>query len=700
MLEADRARRTMTAGAVGGRKGGTASANKRLRKALKDSPRVKVVASAPANAKEHRGAARHQPAPLLLDAKALDVLTTQVVMGVLGSLTLTNKQRSLCTVAAAAAATAVGHAIGQLARKVAGRAQSDPKTEKTVLKGAERIASDNDTGPAAKRAKTRSASTSSGHTTQHTCTATQCLSGAAAPKKRKRLAAAASAAAVETALHAAASDAPPPPDAAALGGSKRGALLVVQPTAAYAARSDYSFEDVVALARKLDAGELQPADLDLRDESGKLIHGIPRKTMNTWRQDDHKRRVAMGHARGVEGEPHWKIEFEVRGRTELSKSGPGTVLGAAETALMLEVANMAAKNMPYEEEELADMLRDTAIQLGSVDPKTKKPYHKDSNVTQLAIGFKERCLEKGVTFVLKGGRGLSKQRYWNATPDVLNHYRDEVSGPALTSFQDENGALTLEDVGNWDESGIDLCDFASNGNYWCLRAFGCSVLTPYERSPHFTLIMGYKGRKRLVAMLIRTGDEYIAPHPAHAQCLAKEWVVVIAQSPKGWVDTRLKTAFLQLQLDCPDLDVGERPCWFNVDGHDTNTRNADLRDKCEANKIGLIAPPSHTSAASHGRTQQMDLPASMGGTIAAVKACWRRLMRKQHRAAMLRDDRKGVVSVAEIAAMLEQALESTWQPEKAVAMNEEVGYRSEPLLSPVLSSLSCVCACVCLSVCV
>ena len=362
MLEADRARRTMTAGAVGGRKGGTASANKRLRKALKDSPRVKVVASAPANAKERRGAARHQPAPLLLDAKALDVLTTQVVMGVLGSLTLTNKQRSLCTVAAAAAATAVGHAIGQLARKVAGRAQSDPKTEKTVLKGAERIASDNDTGPAAKRAKTRSASTSSGHTTQHTCTATQCLSGAAAPKKRKRPAAAASAAAVETALHAAASDAPPPPDAAALGGSQRGALLVVQPTAAYAARSDYSFEDVVALARKLDAGELQPA------------------------------------------------------------------------------------------------------------------------------------------------------------------------------------------------------------------------------------------------------------------------------------------------------------------------RNADLRDKCEANKIGLIAPPSHTSAASHGRTQQMDLPASMGGTIAAVKACWRRLMRKQHRAAMLRDDRKGVVSVAEIAAMLEQALESTWQPEKAVAMNEEVGY--------------------------
>ena len=127
--------------------------------------------------------------------------------------------------------------------------------------------------------------------------------------------------------------------------------------------------------------------------------------MNTWRQDDHKRRLALGFARGVEGEPHWKIEFEVRGRTELSKPGPGTVLGAAETALMLEIANMAAKNMPYEEEELADMLRETAIELGCVDPKTKKPYHEDSNVIQLAIGFKERCLENGVSFVVRGGRG-------------------------------------------------------------------------------------------------------------------------------------------------------------------------------------------------------------------------------------------------------------------------------------------------------
>ena len=35
-LEADRACRTMTAGAVGGRKGGTVSANKRLRKALSE----------------------------------------------------------------------------------------------------------------------------------------------------------------------------------------------------------------------------------------------------------------------------------------------------------------------------------------------------------------------------------------------------------------------------------------------------------------------------------------------------------------------------------------------------------------------------------------------------------------------------------------------------------------------------------------
>lgn len=97
---------------------------------------------------------------------------------------------------------------------------------------------------------------------------------------------------------------------------------------------------------------------------------------------------------------------------------------------------------------------------------------------------------------------------------------------------------------------------------------------------------------------------------------------MLAQSPNGWVDRRLKTAFFQLQVDCPDNPVGEEPCWFNWDGHDSNTRNSELRDLCIANRVGGICPPSHTSAAKRGRTQQCDL----------VQACAARSVRAAVRA--------------------------------------------------------------------
>jgi hypothetical protein len=80
---------------------------------------------------------------------------------------------------------------------------------------------------------------------------------------------------------------------------------------------------------------------------------------------------------------------------------------------------------------------------------------------------------------------------------------------------------------------------------------------------------------------------------------------VIAQSPTGWVDTRLKTAFLKLQLECPHNDLGKKPCFVNADGHDTNTRNNEATKLCEENNIALICPPAHTSAASRGGTQQV-----------------------------------------------------------------------------------------------
>ena len=78
---------------------------------------------------------------------------------------------------------------------------------------------------------------------------------------------------------------------------------------------------------------------------------------------------------------------------------------------------------------------------------------------------------------------------------MLATYRDGVIMPALEHFQGLHGPIPLHLVGNWDESQIDLCDYATAGNYWCLKEFGNHVLVPYEQSPHFTIVIGPIGPK-------------------------------------------------------------------------------------------------------------------------------------------------------------------------------------------------------------
>ena len=99
---------------------------------------------------------------------------------------------------------------------------------------------------------------------------------------------------------------------------------------------------------------------------------------------------------------------------------------------------------------------------------------------------------------------------------------------------------------------LDLCDYATSGTHIMLNGWPGNVLTPYERSPHFTVITGFAGRSHLITMIIRTGKEYEAPHPYHTELLTSD-IIYIAQSPTGWVDTRLKLAFWKLQVESPKV---------------------------------------------------------------------------------------------------------------------------------------------------
>ena len=287
---------------------------------------------------------------------------------------------------------------------------------------------------------------------------------------------------------------------------------------------------------------------------------------------------------GVKGQPHWLVERDVRRRTSLPQNGGvkggGTVLGGAEKVLCTKFARMAQQGMPYLTDEVHEIVRDTCMELELRDNTTGQPYHADSNVSTLVQNFIRRCEEEGIPLVGKFGTKLAKIRADSAHIEALILARDNVirhPESGLIKFQkDRKIKLTLLSVFNWDEAQVDLCDFASAGMFLMLDGWPNNVITPYDQSPHFTIITGFCGRAHLVALFIRIGSEYQAPHPFHSELLQSRWTMYLAQSPSGWADTRIKLCFFNLQVECPLVPIGNEPTAGNADGHETNTNNLQM----------------------------------------------------------------------------------------------------------------------------
>ena len=93
-------------------------------------------------------------------------------------------------------------------------------------------------------------------------------------------------------------------------------------SATYGARKTYDWDDIVDVGQKIASGALTMADINHKDENGNWVHKVLYTTMDRWIKDDH---AAMSKKKppgaGVRGQPHWKVELEVRRRTSLSRPG-------------------------------------------------------------------------------------------------------------------------------------------------------------------------------------------------------------------------------------------------------------------------------------------------------------------------------------------------------------------------------------------
>ena len=441
----------------------------------------------------------------------------------------------------------------------------------------------------------------------------------------------------------------------------RGELLVVKPKASY--RSGYTFADICELCARItdEHDPLTLAEIRKHPEDYK----VPRNTLVDYLKPYGPTRAAK-----------WLVRRDVQRKTTLPKSGGGTVLGdAVEEKLMVTMADAALMNCPYRYEEVTELVRGTAIDLGCVVKKTGSPYTQLTDVSTLVTAFLRRCAEANVFFIQKNGRKLGLQRHINQHYISLKAYAAKVN-PALLAFQQLHGKLGLGDVGNWDETGLDLCAFASMA-FLCPHRFGNQVVVPFEQLPHWTLVVGFVGSVPMQMLAIMkagaAGAEGQTPSPHHAQLLSVESGVFLGQSPTGCITNPLKSAFFKLQVDAGI--IGDRPLVINVDEHDSNLNNDELIELARKYKILLVIPPPHTSAARGGMgAQQCARSKHHGGLIAGFKAVARGKLQEQFFVAVRDKQVQTKISTCEVLKICEVAWKESFKPHLIEKLNAELGY--------------------------
>jgi hypothetical protein len=414
---------------------------------------------------------------------------------------------------------------------------------------------------------------------------------------------------------------------------RRGTSLKMSVKGTYGAGKTYDFNDVCRIGAALEAGEMKLSALkpSHRDHVP-LVHNVPYSTMKEWMMDDNKWMQKKYGRTGKSGMRHWRVEKDMRRRTALKSAGGynGTgepIIGAFnEKALFVHLKQQSARGTPVAKEDVPDLLRDTCIKLKRICPTTGKLYTKDTSVTQQVRCFLSRAEEAGIPFTEKTGEGLSRQRASAATIETVQKF-EALLDNALMKLQREMGIkLGLNDVGNFDEFCIDLCDFATKGKFVFVDDGQPNhVIVPYEQSPHITGCWGYVGGEPLEFLLISIGSDENLPNEKHLElAVGKEPRMLLAQSSNGWMTDDIKLAAIKHWVSADSkTNLGATYKVMNADGHQSNTRSPEVSRVVREGKVLFAVTPAHCTAKG---MQQLDL---RGGLIARFKLRFRNLMRKQ-----------------------------------------------------------------------
>ncbi|KAJ1444725.1 hypothetical protein M885DRAFT_593711 [Pelagophyceae sp. CCMP2097] len=382
---------------------------------------------------------------------------------------------------------------------------------------------------------------------------------------------------------------------------------------------------------------------------------------------------------GVEGYPRWYVEKHQRRRKTLPTTGRQTVLSKpARAAIAHEICVQKQEGRPLRANAIEDVARTACVALGKLNRKTDEPYTDHTSVKrQVGNLVVAAGRDYGVPIALRRGQGQALERAKACDYGELQENVARVK-IGLREFQEDKGKVSDEDLGNWDETFLDLCKFAQKGAYLAPDD-GLSVqcITPLKKSPHITLLIFTLGPKVLKVLVGLVGVDGIAPHPYNLSLLKDKERFGMWQSKNGWITDETK------------YHAPKQPCCINFDGHGSNTAvryDPDDPEKVLESVAELLAqskvfghcPKAHTTNIG---TQQTDLS---HGIIQKGCRNFDRMMERQVGASLdLRGPNRGRVAFPAIFRLLEIAFFEMGadEPKDLMRDNGRVGnYREDGFL--------------------
>ena len=433
---------------------------------------------------------------------------------------------------------------------------------------------------------------------------------------------------------------------------------------------------ICGLGAQIRDGTLRLSDLKKSNEEGQPLYGVPETTMRRWMKDDA---VVVGRG-GQPGTPHWLAERDTRQRKGLKKSGPPPVLGGAEKVIASYVLDHKKIGNPFPKIMVKKALLKSAIEIGATH--NGRGYTETTNVDELYNGFLRRTKTNlNVDLMHTHAQTQSTQRA-RVSIEALQENVEKVRGP-LRAFQEKYGAVSLERVGNFDETFLDLGKFANAANTYLVPNDGVetSVMVPFERAPHVTLLILILGAKLCRIIVVIKGADGRLPSPAHLGRLKDKSRIGLVQSETGWINGELKYGAMEQWIEDLGLGPDSEPVVMNFDGHHSNTERRQVGEGGEAkqsimalmrqNKIFGHCPCAHSTDKG---TQQADLK---DGVVQRGCAAFDRLM-AQHMLYQNKPERgvyQGRIPICDMVALVEEAFfEVTFDPMKNVRDHKAVGY--------------------------